>query len=291
MVGTTRRKEKDVPVDSLVEAAERQWLQLWVRGPREVAWSSLPPQVGDTAPSLLLADHTGAQVELADMWAQQPALLIFWRHFGCGCGLDRAERLRKEYDDYVAAGCNVVIVGQGEPERAADYRAAQELEATILCDPDEDAYRAYGLLEASVAQVLFDAPRDMWSHDRATGEEFQRQRRQIGRPLVDNPWRLPGEFVISDDGTVLHTHRYQHCESYPDPLVLMAAMSGGACLPEKENRMYSFECANVVPGCAGRVEGETEQDVLQKVAAHAAEAHDITEISPELADKVRAGIR
>ena len=209
--------------NDLIEAAEARFLEKWTAGPQVVRWSALPVQVGDAAPDLTLPDHTGAERHLREFWAEQPALIMFWRHFGCGCGLDRAQRLRSEYADYLADGLRVVIVGQGEPERAAEYRAAQELECPILVDGDESAYRTYGLLDATVSQVLFDAPAEMWSHDRATGEEFVRARHEQGRPVVDNPWLLPGEFVVNTDGVLCHAHRYQHCEDYPDPLVLRTA--------------------------------------------------------------------
>lgn len=210
-------------IDAQIEEAEKRFLEKWTAGPRVQRWSTLPPQVGDPAPDLQLPDHTGAPTQLSSLWSRQPLLLIFWRHWGCGCGMDRAQRLRSEYDDYVSDNLDVVIVGQGEPERAAAFRAAQELQTLILCDGTEDAYRTYGLLDASVAQVLFDAPKEMWAHDRETGEEFVRSRRRQGRPLVDNPWLLPGEFVINTDGVLCHAHRYQHCEDFPDPLVLRTA--------------------------------------------------------------------
>lgn len=212
-------------VEEQILAGERKWLERWTEGPKQTAWPGRPVQVGDVAPDLSLPDHTGAPVRLSDLWKKRPALVIFWRQFGCGCGMERAERLRKEHADYVAAGANVVVVGQGEPERSAAYRTTQELQPPILCDPDERAYRAYGLLEGIPAQILYDAPREMWAHDRETGAEFQRQRRQEGRPLVDNPWLLPGEFVIDTSGTIRLAHRYQHCEDYPEPLVFLAAIT------------------------------------------------------------------
>jgi len=212
-------------LEEQIRAGEREWLERWTEGPKRTVWSQRPLQLGDGAPDLALLDHAGAQVRLSDFWTKRPALVIFWRGFGCGCGMARAERLRKEHADYVAAGANVVVVGQGEPERSAAYRARQELEPPILCDPDERAYRAYGLLEGTPAQILYDAPRELWAHDRDTGVEFQRQRRQQGRPLVDNPWLLPGEFVIDTAGTIRLAHRYQHCEDYPEPLVVIAAIT------------------------------------------------------------------
>ncbi len=49
-------------------------------------------------------------------------------------------------------------------------------------------------------------------------------RRKMGRPLVDSPWQLPGEFVVDISGIIRLAYRYQYCENYPDPRVLVAAI-------------------------------------------------------------------
>ena len=54
--------------------------------------------------------------------------------------------------------------------------------------------------------------------------------------------------------------------------------------------MKRFECGTVVNGCDGVVTGETEDDVLQAAAQHAASAHGMTELPDEVVQKVRAGI-
>ncbi len=45
---------------------------------------------GEQAPDLALLDHTGESRYLSKFWTGGPALLMFWRHFGCGCGVDIA---------------------------------------------------------------------------------------------------------------------------------------------------------------------------------------------------------
>lgn len=52
------------------------------------------------------------------------------------------------------------------------------------------------------------------------------------------------------------------------------------------------ECAKVDPssGCEHVVRGQTEQELLNKVAEHAKE-HGIREVTPELVTKVKANIR
>jgi predicted small metal-binding protein len=50
-------------------------------------------------------------------------------------------------------------------------------------------------------------------------------------------------------------------------------------------------CHDLFPGCSFTAEAETEQELLAKVAPHAAQTHGITEVTPEVLEKVRAVIR
>src|SRR4051794_8912323 len=160
-------------IQETTAAAERSWLDHWTAGPTEPEGSGLP--IGTRAPDLELTDHTGARQSLSQFWAEGPALLMFWRHFGCGCGVERAARLRNEYDAYRAAGLTPVVVGQGEPERAAAYHREHALPCPLLCDPDLMAYRAYGVGQWPVARILYDAPAQFWTHEPALGRSFQQR--------------------------------------------------------------------------------------------------------------------
>ena len=75
---------------------------------------------------------------------------------------------------------------------------------------------------------MFDAPQWMWSYSEDTARRFIEQRRVAGRRLVNNPWLLPGEFVVDQNAILKHTHRYQHCEDFPDPRVLVTAVTDHA---------------------------------------------------------------
>jgi hypothetical protein len=71
---------------------------------------------------------------------------------------------------------------------------------------------------------VFDAPQWLWSYSSETAQRFIEERRVGGRRLVNNPWLLP-EFVVDADGTLQHTHRYQHCEDFPGPRILVTAVT------------------------------------------------------------------
>ena len=53
---------------------------------------------------------------------------------------------------------------------------------------------------------------------------------------------------------------------------------------------YEFECANVVPGCEGKVSGTTKEEVVQKAAQHATDAHGMATLPDEVVEKVKASI-
>lgn len=214
---------KTVDLELLFAAAEQRWLANWKRGPTRQRWDSAPLQVGDSAPEFELLDSTGARRSLGEFWTDKPTLLIFWRHFGCGCGIGRAERLRDEYSRLVEAGANVVAIGQGEPERAAWYREQFRVPCPILVDPDERTYRAYGLLECS-PWLLLGGPKPEPTYF----EDVLMTHRAKGRRVADNPFLLPGEFVINAAGRFVLTYRYQYCDNYPEPEMLIAAISEAA---------------------------------------------------------------
>ena len=89
-------------IASLTADAELEWLDGWTAGPTEPEGLGLAR--GTVAPDLVLADHTGTDRALSDFWADQVVLLMFWRHFGCSCGVDRAKRLLDEYPAYQELG-------------------------------------------------------------------------------------------------------------------------------------------------------------------------------------------
>lgn len=52
-----------------------------------------------------------------------------------------------------------------------------------------------------------------------------------------------------------------------------------------------ISCADIVPECPFTASAATEEELLKQVVAHAAHDHGITEVTPELAAKVRAAIK
>ena len=204
-----------------------RWFDLYVSGPKITRWKDLPIQVGDLAPSITLVDGRTSDLKaLEEYWQEQTTLILFWRHFGCSCGRDRAKRLIEEMPRFRELNVKVVIIAQGEPDRARVYIKANEIpdDVRILLDKDESAYRKYGILDCGALEVLFDAPDEFLRREEAAARSFVEARKAVGIPPVDNPWLLPAEFVVKPGGELVFIYRHQHCENYLDPRVLVAAI-------------------------------------------------------------------
>jgi predicted small metal-binding protein len=63
-------------------------------------------------------------------------------------------------------------------------------------------------------------------------------------------------------------------------------------MPEHENaKMKRIACGDVVPGCGFTATASSDDELIKQVAAHAAHEHGFTEVTPELAEKVKAAIK
>ncbi len=51
--------------------------------------------------------------------------------------------------------------------------------------------------------------------------------------------------------------------------------------------VFTLSCGDVLPGCPERFEAPDEDDLMSQVATHAAEAHGITTITPEVLVQVQ----
>jgi peroxiredoxin len=126
--------------------------------------------------------------------------------------------LRDAYPEIVAEGAELVVVGNGRPEHAEDFREQHGLEFPLVVDPELEAYRAAGLrrgmLDALGVRTFGHALRAL-----------SRGARQ-GAVLGD-PWQLGGTFVIRDGG-VVYRHVSREAGDHPSPREILAALRRSA---------------------------------------------------------------
>jgi predicted small metal-binding protein len=62
-------------------------------------------------------------------------------------------------------------------------------------------------------------------------------------------------------------------------------------IPKEVSMPKVLRCADVGGNCDFVARGDSDEDILQQASEHARSAHNINEITPEIADKVKAAIR
>jgi len=53
----------------------------------------------------------------------------------------------------------------------------------------------------------------------------------------------------------------------------------------------TLKCGDLMPGCTAVIEGKDVMEVMTKAAAHAAKDHMLTNITPDMIQKVKAAIK
>lgn len=211
----------DRDVMAMIMSAENRWLDGWLAGP---TIEGRPLRRGDAVPPVTVYGRDGSEHQLSEAWADQPVLVLLWRHLGCGCGRERARRLIDEIEAYRDTGMGVVVVAPGDPERVDIYAEQNNLDGVLtFADPEYAAHKAFGLGHWSVEQVLYDAPLEYCDLSLESGQKMIEDKRARGISLVDDEWMQSGEFVVDKTGHVRVAYAYNYCEDYPDPAVFVTA--------------------------------------------------------------------
>lgn len=152
--------------------------------------------------------------------SERPTLLVFLRHFGCTfcremvkdirIAADRADALEESNAD--AAGRRryprVVFVHQGDLDHASDFFGKHWPGACAISDRQKVLYGEFGLSRGSMGQ--FCGPRPL-----ACGVRALLKGHGIGRPVGD-VFMMPGLFLVSPGGQILHRHHFEHAGHHPD---------------------------------------------------------------------------
>lgn len=177
------------------------------------------PGVGDHAPDPHVLDIEGEVVPLSRSWTGQPAVVAFLRYFGCPFCQAQVVSLREAHPRFADLGARIVLIGQGTPTDCADFCTRKRVEFDVYLDPSRAAFRAFGLLDASLLQVAGPAVILPWLK-----HELRSDTRQAG--LKGGSFmQMPGTFVIDDAGIVRFAHRNRHVADSPRTEALLDAIA------------------------------------------------------------------
>ncbi|MFF7964627.1 thioredoxin-dependent thiol peroxidase [Streptomyces sp. NPDC007903] len=98
---------------------------------------------GDVAPAFTLPDADGNEVSLSDHKGRKTIVYFYPAALTPGCTKQACD-----FTDNLAllagAGYDVIGISPDKPEKLAKFREQEDLEVTLLADPDKKVLEAYG---------------------------------------------------------------------------------------------------------------------------------------------------
>ncbi len=105
--------------------------------------TTTPPATGDTAPGFTLSDADGASVSLTDFAGKKVILYFYPAAMTPGCTTEACEftAARETLD---TGGYVVLGVSPDAPDRLMQFRTKENLDITLLSDPDHSVHEVWG---------------------------------------------------------------------------------------------------------------------------------------------------
>ncbi len=100
-------------------------------------------QAGDTAPDFTLPDADGKPVSLADHLGRKVIVYFYPAALTPGCTTQACD-FTDNLEVLSGAGYDVVGISPDKPEKLGRFRETENLEVTLLADPEKTVLEAYG---------------------------------------------------------------------------------------------------------------------------------------------------
>jgi peroxiredoxin Q/BCP len=156
------------------------------------------PNVGERSPDFTLSNAEGKPVRLGELLAEKVVVLYFYpKDETAGCTAE-ACAFRDAYDDFTAAGAEVVGVSRDDAASHTRFAAHHKLPFTLLCDADGTVHALYGIQtrlgflrdrvtfvidRSGIVRKVFTSMIDMRGHVQSS--------LPVVRELVDHPTMSP----------------------------------------------------------------------------------------------------
>lgn len=175
--------------------------------------------VGDKMPDLVYNTPFAKGIALSDTVKRVSGrtALVFLRYYGCTLCQYDIHRYAAEYGKIAAAGGQMLVVLQSDPEKLGAQLKPGDLPFDIVCDPQGEFYRLLdirpaadmtGLADAGTMLKIAEAKAGGFSHGDYEGDELQ----------------LPAVFVMEQDLTLTHVHYGKSAGDVPETETLAALL-------------------------------------------------------------------
>jgi peroxiredoxin len=201
------------------------WLLDAVRTREEPA----SPEDIDALAEITLPDHGGRPVRLRDLWRDGPAVIVWLRQFGCPFCRAYSVQLNRARAGFSEAGARLVLIGQGTPADAANFRRRMRIDLQVLADTDRVTYLWAGTKLATLGELIGPGVvvRGLLA--------MARHHVILGHNTADEA-QLGGSIVVLPDGTIPFTHISRDASDMAAPAEILAVM---AAAEQRERRVLT----------------------------------------------------
>ncbi len=153
------------------------------------------PEVPTELAGIVLVDADDRAVQLGQLWAEQPVVLIHLRHFGCILCRHYAGALRDFHADFEALGVRLVAVGTGGRQYARDFVTERKIPYEVLVDKTMASHDVLRIKQGPFLGIL--KPRVLWAAVKAL------RAGEMQGKSGPNPFKYGAAHVIGP-GNLLH---------------------------------------------------------------------------------------
>jgi hypothetical protein len=116
-------------------------------------------------------------------------------------------QLHRSKDRFAESGFQIILVGLGNPEQSEKFRKDFSPDFSIICDPQKNLFKAYGLGRGSLSDMA--SPGIFFK-----GLRTLTRGHTPGLPRGDI-FQLPGVFMIDTLGNIRYSHYAKNPSDYP----------------------------------------------------------------------------
>jgi peroxiredoxin len=169
---------------------------------------------------LTVFDPDGREIRLGQLWANETAVLVFVRHFGCLFCRQQIAALGPLRERVRALGAEVVVIGHGSVAEARAFRDEQAAPFPLFTDPTRQAYRAMEM-RSGIGSIL--APGVLARSLNAWRNGFRQTR------VAGHPFQQGGVVVIAPPGVERYRFVSREAGEHPPDAEILAALAWRAC--------------------------------------------------------------
>lgn len=152
-----------------------------------------------TAPDMTLRTTDGAPIRMSEIWREGTTAFTFIRYLSCIFCKEQVRSYKNAAAAIDRAGLRVVIVAPASVEDTAFFAASLDLPFPVYADPEQAAFRAYGLERGTIGQMI--NPRIV-----VRGVQATMRGNFLAPPKGGDPRQLPGTVIIDREGRLLRHH-------------------------------------------------------------------------------------